>query len=218
MHVTQSGRLPYELPSWELGPKGGLLSRRVPATGLRPLAQGMREEGMWEEGMWSDAGREDGLWSDAGWATDILKRSRRPLLSSFFSFPLFLPHATTCLYPPSNRSISLQPFSSCPCPASAAAARRSCLCPVLGRRRAPTLVLDPVPVPVLPPRREPCLTQPLHFVASPISLPTTRPLDPLKDVSQQRDPTSPSLPRDLRRPPGEDEPHHPERSHRGGRN
>jgi len=96
---------------------------------------------MREEGMWSDTGREDGLWSDAEWATDIRKRSHRPLLSSFFSSPLSLPHATTCLYPPLNRSISLQPFSSCPCPASAAAMRRSCLCPVLGRRRAPTLVL-----------------------------------------------------------------------------
>jgi len=112
--------------------------------------------------MWSDAGREDGLWSDAEWATDILKRSHRPLLSSFFSFPLSLPHATTCLYPPSNRSISLQPFSSCPCPASAtatrrsclcpasaAAARHSCLCPVLGHRRTPTLVLV---LPQPPPR------------------------------------------------------------------
>jgi len=108
--------------------------------------------------MWSDAGREDGLWSDAEWATDILKRSHRPLLSSFFSFPLSLPHATTCLYPPSNRSILLQPFSSCPCPASAAATCRSCLCSVLGHCRAPTLVLDPVPVPVLFPRREPYLT------------------------------------------------------------
>jgi len=93
--------------------------------------------------MWSDAGREDGLWSDAEWATDILKRSRRPLLSSFFSFPLSLPHATTCLYPPSHRSISLQPFSSCPCPASAAAARRSCLCPASASAARRLLSLTP---------------------------------------------------------------------------
>jgi len=105
------------------------------------------------------------MWSDAEPATDILKRSRRPLLSFFLSF-FFLPHATTCLSPFSNRSILPQPlFScpvsaaavrrSCPCPDSAAAARRPCpvrSCPrpppcavpvlsdtVLGRRRAPFL-------------------------------------------------------------------------------
>jgi len=103
--------------------------------------------------MWSDAGREDGLWSDAEWATDILKRSRRPLLSSFFSFPLSLPHATTCLYPPSNRSISLQPFSSCPCPASAAAAHRSSLCPASAA--APTSRRTPFAPPLLTWRRIP---------------------------------------------------------------
>jgi len=52
------------------------------------------EEGMWsdaerEDGMWSDAEREDGMWSDAERATDILKWSRRPLLSFFPSSSLF---------------------------------------------------------------------------------------------------------------------------------
>ena len=37
--------------------------------------------------MWSDAEWEDGMWSDAERATDILKRSRRPLLSFFLPFP-----------------------------------------------------------------------------------------------------------------------------------
>jgi len=42
---------------------------------------------MREERMWSDAKWEDGMWSDAERATDILKRSRRPLLSFFLPFP-----------------------------------------------------------------------------------------------------------------------------------
>jgi len=72
------------------------LSRHVPATRPQPLAP----SGMREEGMWSEAEREDGMWSDAERATDILKRSRRPLLSLFLS-SFFLPHATTCsLNPP----------------------------------------------------------------------------------------------------------------------
>jgi len=144
----------------------------VPATRPRPLAP----SGMREEGMWSDAEREDGMWSDAEWATDILKRSRRPLLSFFLS-SFFLPHATTCLSPFSNRSILPQPLFSCP--VSAAAACRSCPCrvsaatarrpcpvrscprpppravpvlsdPVLGRRRAPTSSLSRYPKPCRP--------------------------------------------------------------------
>jgi hypothetical protein len=166
MDVTQSGRHPYELPSWELGPKGRLLSRRVPATGLRPLAQGMREEGMRGEGMWSDAGREDGLWSDAGWATDILKRSRRPLLLLSFLFPFsFLTQQLVCTRPRIEASrynpspLVLVPPRPPPRAAlvcvlsSAAAARRSCLCPVLGRRRAPPLSVS---CPRPPPRADSC--------------------------------------------------------------
>jgi len=88
--ATQSGRHLYGLPLWELGPKGGVLSRHVPATRPPPLAL----SGIWEEGMWSDAEQEDGMWSDAERATDILKRSCRPLLSFFPSscnnlFPCF---------------------------------------------------------------------------------------------------------------------------------
>ena len=83
--ATQSGRHLYGLPSWELGPKEGLLSRRVTAR-PRPLAS----SGMQEEGMWSDAEREDGMWSDAERVMDILKRSRRPLLSLFSSSLSFL--------------------------------------------------------------------------------------------------------------------------------
>jgi len=150
------------------------VSRHVPATRPRPLAP----SGMWEEGMWSDAEREDGMWSDAERAMDILKWSRRPLLSFFLSF-FFLPHATTCLSPFSNRSILPQPIFSCPvsaatgcrpcpCPVSAAAARRSCpvrSCPrpppcavpvlsdpVLGHRRAPTSSLSRYPKPCRPGR------------------------------------------------------------------
>jgi len=37
--------------------------------------------------MWRDAEREDGMWSDAERATDIFKRSCRPLLSFFLPFP-----------------------------------------------------------------------------------------------------------------------------------
>jgi len=142
------------------------VSRHVPATRPRPLAP----SGMREEGMWSDAEREDGMWSDAERAMDILKWSRRPLLSFFLSF-FFLPHATTCLSPFSNRSILPQPVFSCPvsaatgccpcpcpvsaaatpflsCPilSSAAAARRSC--PVRSCPRPPPradLVLVPLP-------------------------------------------------------------------------
>jgi len=183
MDATQSGRHLYGLPSWELGPKGGLLSRRVPATRPRPLAP----SGMREEGMWSDAEREDGMWSDAERATDILKRSRCPLLS-FFRSSFFLPHATTCLPPFSNRSILPQLLFSCP--VSAAAARRPCpvrSCPwppprtvpvlsdlVLDRRRAPFLscpILSSAatarrscPVrscPWPPPRADPVLSNPV---------------------------------------------------------
>ena len=56
MDATQSGRHLYGLLSWELRPKEGLLSRRVPAR-PRPLAPSE----MREEGMWSDAEREDGM-------------------------------------------------------------------------------------------------------------------------------------------------------------
>jgi len=89
--ATQSGRHLYGLPSWELEPKGGLLSRRVPAR-PQPLAL----SGMWEEGMWSDAEWEDGMWSDAEQAMDILKRSRRPLLSFFSSSLSFLTQQLVC--------------------------------------------------------------------------------------------------------------------------
>jgi len=92
--------------------------------------------------------------------------SLKGAVAHFFLSSFFLPHATTCLSPFSNRSILPQPlFScpvlaaavrcSCPCPVSAAAARRPCpvrSCPrplphavpvlsdpVLGRRHAPFL-------------------------------------------------------------------------------
>jgi len=64
---------------------------RVPAR-PRPLVL----SGMWEEGMWSDAEREDGMWSDAERAMDILKRSRRPLLSFFSSSLSFLTQQLVC--------------------------------------------------------------------------------------------------------------------------
>ena len=61
--------------------------------------------------MWSDAEREDGMWSDAEWVTDILKRSRRPLLSFFLSS--FFPSSRNNLFsqPPrfSTNIISLPP-------------------------------------------------------------------------------------------------------------
>jgi len=150
MDATQSGRHPYELPSWELGPKGGLLSRRVPATRPRPLAP----SGMREDGMWSDAGREDGLWSDFERATDILKRSCCPLLSFFPSSVSFLTQQLVCplsrievschnpfllsrlgrrrapLLSLSCPVLSRHPCRSCLCPVLAAATRRSCPCPV----------------------------------------------------------------------------------------
>jgi len=133
------------------------VSRRVPATRPRPLAP----SGMREEGMWSDAEREDGMWSDAERATDIFKRSRRPLLLSFF---LFLPHATTCLSPFSNRSILPQLLFlvlSRPPPRAALVLsdpvlghRRAPLlsCPVFSRRRAPTSSLSHYPKPCRPGR------------------------------------------------------------------
>jgi len=155
MDATQSGRHLYGLPSWELGPKGGLLSRRVPATRPRPLAP----SGMREEGMWSDAER----------ATDILKRSRRPLLSFFLS-SFFLPHATTCLPPFSNRSILPQLLFSCPvsaaavcrsCPSrvSAAAARRPC--PVRSCPRPPPCTVPVLSDLVLDRHRAPFLSCPI---------------------------------------------------------
>ena len=107
--------------------------------------------------MWSDAEREDGMWSDAERATDILKRSCRPLLSFFLS-SFFLPHPTTCLSPFSNRSILPQPLFSCP--VSAAAARRSCPCPV-----SATTARRPCPVrscPRPPPRAIPVLSDPVR--------------------------------------------------------
>jgi len=122
------------------------------ATRPRSLAP----SGMREEGMWSDAEREDGMWSDTERATDILKRSRRPLLSFFLS-PFFLPHATTCLSPFSNRSILPQPLFSCP--VSAAAARCSCPCPV-----SATATRHPCPVrscPRPPPCAVPVLSDPV---------------------------------------------------------
>jgi len=97
------------------------------------------------------------MWSDAERATDILKRSRRPLLSFFLS-SFFLPHATTCLSPFSNRSILPQPLFSCP--VSAAAARRSCSCPVsaaAARRPCPVRSCSQPP-----PRAVPVLSDPVH--------------------------------------------------------
>jgi len=95
--------------------------------------------------------------SDAKRATDILKRSRRPLLSFFLS-SFFLPHAATCLSPFSNRSILPQPLFSCP--VSAAAARRSCSCPVsaaAARRPCPVRSCSRPP-----PRAVPVLSDPVH--------------------------------------------------------
>jgi len=51
---------------------------------------------MREEGMWSDTEREDGMCSDAERAMDILKRSRRPLLSFFSSSLSFLTQQLVC--------------------------------------------------------------------------------------------------------------------------
>jgi len=96
------------------------------------------------------------MWSDAERATDILKRSRRPLLSFFLS-PFFLPHATTCLSPFSNRSILPQPLFSCP--VSATAARRSCPCPVSAAAARRPCPVQSCPRP--PPRAVPVLSDPV---------------------------------------------------------
>jgi len=110
------------------------------------------------------------MWSDAERVTDILKRSRRPLLSFFLS-SFFLHHVTTCLFPFLNRSILPQPlFScpvsaaavrrSCPCPVSAATTRHSCPCPV-----SATTAHRPCPVrscPGPPPCAVPVLSDPVH--------------------------------------------------------
>ena len=159
-----------------------ILSWHVPATRPRPLAP----SGMREEGMWSDAEQEDGMWSDAERATDILKRSRHPLLSFFLS-SFFLPHATTLLSPFSNRSILPQPlFScpvsaaatrrSCPCPFSAAAARRPC--PVRSCPRPPPRTVPVLSDPVLGHRRAPFLSCPILSSAAaarrPHPCPTTQ--------------------------------------------
>jgi len=106
--------------------------------------------------MWSDAEWEDGMWSDAKRATDILNRSRRPLLSFFLS-PFFLPHATTCLSPFSNRSILPQPLFSCP--VSAAAAHRSCPCPISAAAACRPCPVRSCPRP--PPRAVPVLSDPV---------------------------------------------------------
>jgi len=112
------------------------MSRRVPATRPRPLAP----SGIREEGMWSDAER----------VMDILKRSRRPLLSFFLSC-FFLPHATTCLSPSRIEASCHNPFSlvlSRPPPRATLVLvlsrppPRTALVlsdPVLGRRRTPFL-------------------------------------------------------------------------------
>jgi len=129
--------------------------------------------------MWSDAGREDGLWSDAEWATDILKRSRRPLLSSFFSFPFpFLTQQLVCTHPrieasrynPSPLVLVLPrappraalvcvlprplPRAALVCVLSSAATARQLLSlSCLGRRRVPLLSAS---CPRLPPRADSC--------------------------------------------------------------
>jgi len=77
-HGHYPERHPYKLPSWELGPKRGLLSRRVPATRPRPLTPGMRMDcGVIPNGRWIS-----------------LKGAVAHFFLSFFPF---LPHATTCL-------------------------------------------------------------------------------------------------------------------------
>ena len=88
----------------------------------RPLAP----SGMQEEGMWSDAEREDGMWSDAERVMDILKRSRRPLLSFFSSSLSFLTQQLVC--PCSRIEASCPPTTLFSCP-----------CPAFGRHRAPFL-------------------------------------------------------------------------------
>ena len=116
--------------------------------------------------MWSDVGREDRLWSDTEWATDILKRSRRPLLSFFPSSLSFLTQQLVC--PLSRIEASCyNPFLlSClsrhhaPLLSFSRLGRRRVLllslsCPVLGRRRAPLLSL-----PRLGRRRAPLLSLP----------------------------------------------------------
>ena len=108
---------------------------------------------MREDGMWSDVGREDRLWSDTEWATDILKRSRRPLLSFFPSSLSFLTQQLVC--PLSRIEASCyNPFLlSClsrhhaPLLSFSRLGRRRVLllslsCPVLGRRRTPLLSLS----------------------------------------------------------------------------
>ena len=77
---------------------------------------------MQEEGMWSDAEREDGMWSDTERVMDILKRSRRPLLSIFSSSRSFLTQQLVCL--------CSRIEASCP-----PTTLFSCLRPAFGRRR-----------------------------------------------------------------------------------
>ena len=76
--------------------------------------------------MWSDTEREDGMWSDAERVMDILKRSRRPLLSFFSSSLSFLMQQLVC---PCSRI-----EASCP-PTTLFSYPR----PAFGRCRAPFL-------------------------------------------------------------------------------
>jgi len=133
------------LPSWELGSKGGPLLRHVPARPLVPT-------GMREDGMWSDAVGE-GMWSDAVRVTDILKRSRRPLLSFFPPFPSSRNNLFPCL--PARRILVLphNPLALSYPPYAPFARRCPCLvCPL------PSLSCPPRRA--LPARCRPCLVRP----------------------------------------------------------
>jgi len=147
----------YEVILWEIiegGEKGGQSrvvtgwnisswSNRGVTACASHLASGMREEGMW-----SDAEREDGMWRDAERATDILKRSCRPLLS-FFSF---LMQQLVC--PPSRIEASCH---NLPLSLSCLGRRRTPLLSLscLGRRRALSLSLS-LSCPRTPAAHRPC--------------------------------------------------------------
>jgi len=86
-----------------------------------------------------------------------LKGAVAQFFLSFFLSSFFLPHATTCLSPFSNRSILPQPLFSCP--VSAAAARRSCPCCVsAAAARCPCPVRS---FPRPPPHAVPVLSDPV---------------------------------------------------------